>query len=102
MAPSLPQLSWSISLSFRALRITTSFSTLTQLEITRDQYRAMIMIATTMSAATSERARSSISDLGFGAVSSEDMAHFGGCSSPVNQPTALDFMGSDAMAICSR
>jgi hypothetical protein len=29
------------------------------------------------------------------------MAYFGGCSSPVNQPTAPDFMGSDAMAICS-
>jgi len=61
----------------------------------------MMMIATTMSAATSERARSSVFDLGFEAASGGGMAYFGGCSSPVNQPTAPDFMGSDAMAICS-
>jgi hypothetical protein len=68
---------------------------------TCDQYRATMMIATTMSAATSERARSSVFDLGFGAASGGGMAYFGGCSSPVNQPTAPDFIGSDAMAICS-
>jgi hypothetical protein len=61
-----------------------------------------MMIATTMSAATSESARSSVFDPGFGAASGGGMAaYFGGCSSPVNQPTAPDFMGSDAMAICS-
>jgi hypothetical protein len=60
-----------------------------------------MMIAATMSAATSESARSSVLDLGFGAASGGGMAYFGGCSSPVNQPTAPDFIGSDAMAICS-
>jgi hypothetical protein len=60
-----------------------------------------MMIATTMSAATSESARSSVFDPGFGAASGGGMAYFGGCSSPVNQPTAPDFIGSDAIAICS-
>src|SRR5450432_2489510 len=51
-----------------------------------------MMIATTMSAATSERARSSVFDPGFGAASGGGIAYFGGCSSPVNQPTAPDFI----------
>ena len=66
-----------------------------------DQYRATMMIATTMNAAISERARSSAFDLGFVAVSGGGMAYVGGCSSPTNQPTASDFIGSDAMTIRS-
>jgi hypothetical protein len=66
-----------------------------------DQYRATMMIATTMNAAISERARSSAFDLGFVAVSGGGMAYVGGCSSPTNQPTASDFIGSDAITICS-
>jgi hypothetical protein len=66
-----------------------------------DQYRATMMIATTMNAATSERTRSSVFDLGFGAASGGGMAYVGGCSSPANQPTASDFMGSNAIMICS-
>jgi hypothetical protein len=66
-----------------------------------DQYRATMMIATTMNAATSERTRSSVFDLGFGAASGGGIAYVGGCSSPANQPTASDFMGSNAIMICS-
>jgi hypothetical protein len=56
-----------------------------------DEYRATMMIATTMNPSTSERTRSSIFDLGFGAASGGGMAYFGGCSSPVKQPTAPDW-----------
>jgi hypothetical protein len=66
-----------------------------------DQYRATMTIATTMNAATSERTRSSVFDLGFGAASGGGIAYVGGCSSPANQPTASDFMGSNAITICS-
>src|ERR1700676_5156163 len=55
------------------------------------QYRATIMIATTMNAAISERTRSSVIDPGFAAVLGGGMAYVGGCSSPANQPTAQDF-----------
>jgi hypothetical protein len=59
------------------------------------------MIATTMNAATSERTRSSVFDLGFAAVSGEGMVYVGGCGSPTSQPTSPDFIGSDGIAICS-
>jgi hypothetical protein len=39
------------------------------------------MIATTMNAATSERTRSSVFDLGFAAMSGEGMVYVGGCGS---------------------
>jgi hypothetical protein len=67
-----------------------------------DQYRATIMIATTINAAVTERSRSSVFDLGFAAMSGGGMAYVGGCSSPANQPTARDFIGSNAITICSR
>jgi hypothetical protein len=49
-----------------------------------------MMIATRINAATSERTRSSVFDLGFAAVSGGGTAYVGGCSSPANQPTVPD------------
>jgi hypothetical protein len=59
------------------------------------------MIATTMNAATSERTRSSVFDPGFAAMSGGGMVYVGGCGSSANQPTAPDFIGSNAMTIFS-
>jgi hypothetical protein len=66
-----------------------------------DQYRATMMIATTMNAASSERARSRIFDPGFAVKSAGGMGYLGGCNSPTSQPTSPDFIGSDAIAIFS-
>jgi len=65
------------------------------------QYRATMMIATTMNAATSERTRSSVFDPGFAAMSGRGMVYVGGCGSAANQATAPDFIGSNAMTIFS-
>jgi hypothetical protein len=65
------------------------------------QYRATIMIATTMNVATSDRTRSSIFDPGFAMSSSGGMIYVGGRNSPTSQPTPPDFIGSDAIATCS-
>jgi hypothetical protein len=52
-----------------------------------------MMIATTRNAAISERARSSVFDLGFAAAAGGGMAYVGGGRSPpANQPTATDFI----------
>jgi hypothetical protein len=67
----------------------------------QDQYRATIMMAMTMNAATSERTRSSLFDPGLAAVSDGGMAYFVGCGSSTNQPTSPDFIGSSAMTIFS-
>jgi hypothetical protein len=67
----------------------------------QDQYRATIMMAMTMNAATSERTRSSLFDPGRAAVSDGGMAYFVGCGSSTNQPTSPDFIGSSAMTIFS-
>jgi hypothetical protein len=66
-----------------------------------DQYGAMMMIATTMNAATSERTRSIVFDLGIVAAPGGGISYVGGCNSPTSQPTSPDFIGSDAIAICS-
>jgi hypothetical protein len=59
------------------------------------------MIATTINTAISERARSSVFDLGFAVAAGGDMAYVDGCNSPTSQPTSPDFIGFDAIAICS-
>jgi len=66
-----------------------------------DQYRATMMIAKTMNAATSESARSSVFDLGSAVASGGGMIYVGDCNSPTSQPTSPDFIGSDAIATFS-